>query len=134
TLTLITMIPRVAYGIPSEHGTRFARFLAPVFPIPEAGHSAVVALMLLVSAVAVFVAGVVVAWSMYMAAPVRADAIGRPRTAIHALLLNAYYVDALYDRAIVRPLLALSRFLAGVFDLRLIDGLVNALGRAVVAS
>src|SRR5947208_8534555 len=133
-LALLTVITGVAFGIPSEHGTRFARFLAPVFPIHEAGHSGVVALMLLVSAVAVFVAGVVVAWSMYMAAPVRADAIGRPRTAIHALLLNAYYVDALYDRAIVRPLLALSRFLAGVFDLRLIDGLVNALGRAVVAS
>ena len=34
---------------------------------------------------------------------------------------------------IVRPLLALSEFLARVFDLRLIDGLVNALGRSVVA-
>ena len=33
----------------------------------------------------------------------------------------------------MRPLLALSRFLAGVFDLRLIDGLVNAVGRTVVA-
>ncbi len=56
-----------------------------------------------------------------------------PKTAVHALLLNAYYVDALYDRVIVRPLLALSEFLARVFDLRLIDGLVNALGRSVVA-
>jgi NADH-quinone oxidoreductase subunit L len=64
---------------------------------------------------------------------VRAHQIGQPRTALQALLLNAYYVDALYDRLIVRPLLALSEFLARVFDLRLIDGLVNALGRAVVA-
>jgi len=75
-----------------------------------------------------------VAWFMYMATAVRPGTIGQPRTPIHALLLNAYYVDAIYDRAIVRPLLALSRFLAGVFDARLIDGLVNLLGRAVVAS
>jgi NADH-quinone oxidoreductase subunit L len=71
---------------------------------------------------------------MYMASPIRPAEIGRPKTAVHALLLNAYYVDALYDRVIVRPLLALSEFLARVFDLRLIDGLVNALGRSVVTS
>ena len=133
-LALLTVITGIAFGIPSDHGTRFERFLAPVFPIHESGHSGAVALMLLLSAVAVFVAGVMVAWFMYMATAVRPDTIGRPRTPIHALLLNAYYVDAIYDRAIVRPLLALSRFLAGVFDVRLIDGLVNLLGRAVVAS
>ena len=80
-----------------------------------------------------FVAGVMVAWFMYMAAAVRPDTIGRPRTPIHALLLNAYYVDALYDRVIVRPLLALSVFLARVFDLRVVDGLVNGVARTVVA-
>ncbi|MGH7346915.1 MAG: NADH-quinone oxidoreductase subunit L, partial [Candidatus Rokuibacteriota bacterium] len=132
-LALLTVVTGVAFGIPSEHGTRFERFLAPVFPVHPAGHSGAVSLMLLVSAVLVFVAGVLVAWYMYMAAPVRPDAIGTPRTAVRALLLNAYYVDALYDRAIVRPLLALSRFLAGVFDAGLIDGVVNALGRAVLA-
>jgi NADH-quinone oxidoreductase subunit L len=132
-LAILTVITGIAFGIPSDHGTRFERFLAPVFPVHESGQSGVVALMLLVSAVLAFVAGVMVAWSRYMASAVRAEEIGRPRTPIHALLLNAYYVDALYDRAIVRPLLALSRFLAGVFDLRLIDGLVNAVGRTVVA-
>jgi NADH-quinone oxidoreductase subunit L len=132
-LAMLTVVAGVAFGIPSEHGTRFARFLAPVFPVHEGGHGGFAALMVLVMAVLVFAAGVGLAWFMYMASPVRADAIGRPKTAVHALLLNAYYVDALYDRAIVRPLLALSEFLAHVFDLRLIDGFVNALGRSVVA-
>jgi NADH-quinone oxidoreductase subunit L len=132
-LALLTVVTGVVFGIPSEHGTRFARFLAPVFPVHESGHSGVVALVLLVMAVAVFAAGVALAWAKYMASPVRADEIGRPKTALHRWLLDAYYVDALYDRLIVRPLLALSEFLARVFDLRLIDGLVNALGRAVVA-
>jgi NADH-quinone oxidoreductase subunit L len=132
-LAVLTVVVGVAFGIPSEHGTRFARFLAPVFPVHEAGHGGFVALMLLVLAVAAFAAGVAAAWLRYMASPVRAQQIGQPRTALRALLLNAYYVDALYDRLIVRPLLALSEFLARVFDVRLIDGLVNALGRAVVA-
>jgi len=132
-LAMLTVVAGVAFGIPSEHGTRFARFLAPVFPVHEGGHGGFAALMVLVMAVLVFAAGVGLAWFMYMASPVRADAIGRPKTAVHALLLNAYYVDALYEGAIVRPLLALSEFLAHVFDLRLIDGFVNALGRSVVA-
>jgi NADH-quinone oxidoreductase subunit L len=132
-LAVLTVITGVALGIPSEHGTRFARFLAPVFPVHEGGHGGFAALLVLVMAVLVFAAGVALAWVVYMAAPIRADAIGRPKTAVHALLLNAYYVDALYDRVIVRPLHALSEFLARVFDLRLIDGLVNALGRSVVA-
>jgi NADH-quinone oxidoreductase subunit L len=131
-LALLTVVTGIAFGIPSDHGTRFERFLAPVFPVHESGHSGAIALMLLVSAITAFVAGVVVAWFMYMAAGVRAGEIGQPRTPIHALLLNAYYVDALYDRAIVRPLLALSRALATAFDVRLVDGLVNAVGRAVV--
>src|SRR5262249_47098951 len=50
----------------------------------------------------------------------------------HRLLLNAYYVDWLYDRLVVRPLFALYEFLARAVDLGAIDGLVNATGRAVV--
>ena len=132
-LALLTVVTGVAVGIPSDHGTRFARFLAPVFPLHEGGHGGFAALLILVLAVLVFAAGFALAWFMYMAGPIRPAEIGQPKTAVHALLLNAYYVDALYDRVIVRPLLALSVFLARVFDLRVIDGLVNALGRTVVA-
>jgi NADH-quinone oxidoreductase subunit L len=63
---------------------------------------------------------------------VRAAAIGQPRTLLHRLLLNAYSVDWIYDRLIVRPLFLLSQFLARVLDLGIIDGLVNATGRAVL--
>jgi NADH-quinone oxidoreductase subunit L len=132
-LALLTVVTGVAVGIPSDHGTRFARFLAPVFPLHEGGHGGFAALLILVLAVLVFAAGFALAWFMYMAGPIRPAEIGQPKTAVHALLLNAYYVDALYDRVIVRPLLALSVFLARGFDLRVIDGLVNALGRTVVA-
>src|SRR5438445_3805930 len=47
--------------------------------------------------------------------------------------MTAYCVDLIYDRLIVRPLFVLSVFLAYRVDLGIIDGLVNAVGRAVVA-
>src|SRR4029453_18869648 len=77
--------------------------------------------------------GFALAWFMVMANPVRPAEIGQPKTGVHSLLLNAYYVDGLYDRVIVRPLLALSVFLARVLDPRVIHGLVNGIGRTVVA-
>jgi NADH-quinone oxidoreductase subunit L len=130
-LALLTVVAGWAVGVPSEHGTRFARFLAPVFPLAETASGGVTAYMLLVLSVVVVAAGVVLAWYMYMTVPVRQEAIGRAQTPVHAFLLNAWYFDWLYDRAIVGPLVALYRFFAR-FDLGVIDGIVNLAGRVVV--
>ncbi|MGH7388363.1 MAG: NADH-quinone oxidoreductase subunit L [Candidatus Rokuibacteriota bacterium] len=133
-LAMLTVVAGWAVGVPAETGTRFARFLGSVFPLHhEGGHGGFVGYVLLILNVVVAAAGIVLAWLMYGASPVRPDTIGRPRNALHALLLDAWYVDRLYDVAIVRPLHALSVFLARVFDLGVLDGLVNATGRAVVA-
>jgi NADH-quinone oxidoreductase subunit L len=131
-LAILTGVAGWAVGVPSDHGTRFARFLAPVLPAHESGPGGVAAYMLLILSVVVVAAGVMLAWFLYLSTPLRPAAIGQPRTPVHRLLLNAYYVDWLYDRAIVRPLYGLSEILAGVIDLGIIDGLVNALGRAVL--
>ncbi|MBI2524377.1 MAG: NADH-quinone oxidoreductase subunit L [Candidatus Rokubacteria bacterium] len=128
-LAALTAVAGLALGWPSAHGTAFARFLAPVFPVEEAAHgSAVVA-----ASVAVAVGGVLLAWLMYGRRPVRAEEIAAPKHAIHSLLLHKYYVDELYDALFVRPLFALCRWCARVFDLGLIDGAVNGIGRGVVA-
>ena len=132
-LAVLTFLAGWAVGMPSEGGTRFARFLSPVFPPAAHEWSGVVTLMLAVLSTIAASAGIVLAWFRYAAAPVKADTIGRPRTLFHKLLRNAYYVDFIYDRLIVQPLYALSVFLARRVDLGVIDGLVNALGRAVVA-
>jgi NADH-quinone oxidoreductase subunit L len=133
-LALLTLVAGFAVGIPSEHGTPFGRFLSPVLPVHETEHGGVAGIMLLVLSVIVVAAGILLAWFMYVATPVKAEAIGRPTSAVHRLLLNAWYVDWLYDRLIVRPLYALALFLAGVFDLGVVDGIVNGLGRAVAWS
>jgi NADH-quinone oxidoreductase subunit L len=132
-LAVLTILAGWVLGVPSEEGTRFQRFLAPVFALHPEEHGGVTAIMLLVLSVIVVFAAIVLAWFLYGAGPVVADQIGRPRTVVHRLLLNAWYVDWLYDRAIVRPLLALCAFLAGVFDTRVVDGAVNGLGRMVTA-
>src|SRR6266566_7275042 len=129
----LTFLAGWAVGMPSETGTRFARFLTPVFPPAAHEWSGAVTLMLAVLSTSAASAGIVLAWFRYAAAPVKAATIGQPRTPFHKLLLNAYYVDLIYDRLIVRPLYVLSVFLAYRVDLGIIDGLVNAVGRAVVA-
>ncbi|MEK7364100.1 MAG: NADH-quinone oxidoreductase subunit L, partial [candidate division NC10 bacterium] len=132
-LALLTAVAGVAVGIPSAHGTAFARFLSPVFPLAEeAGHGGLSALTLLILSVIAAVAGVLLAWLIYDSRPVNAEAIGRPRNWLHALVLNKYYVDEMYDALFVRPLVGLAGFCARVLDLGFVDGIVNGVGRLVV--
>src|SRR5207245_8081327 len=77
-LAMLTVVAGVAFGIPSEHGTRFARFLAPVFPVHEGGHGGFAALMVIVMAVLVFADGVGLAWLLFMVLRVRIEADGCP--------------------------------------------------------
>jgi len=53
---------------------------------------------------------------------------GEPSGGLRGLLYNKWYVDELYDRIVVRPLLAVSRFAWKVIDSFIIDGLVNLVG------
>jgi len=51
-----------------------------------------------------------------------------PDSGIRKVLLDKWYVDELYDRVIVQPILGLSRFCWKWIDQVLIDGTVNAVG------
>ncbi len=127
-LGLLTFVAGLALGLPYE-GTQLASWLESVFTPHEGKHSYLVMLL----SVIVVAAGLGLALQRYKLTPVKPERVGEPSTALRRLLLNAYYVDALYDRAIVRPLYALSVVLARSFDLGLIDGIVNGIGRTVVA-
>lgn len=50
---------------------------------------------------------------------------------IAKLLENKWYVDELYDAVIVKPLSAFSSFLNRIVEIKLIDGFVNGVGKAV---
>jgi NADH-quinone oxidoreductase subunit L len=127
-LSLLTLVAGFVFGLPLG-ATRIAHLLGAVFAEHKGGHSAIVVLL----SVVVFVAGLGLAMYRYRMTPVKADVVGRPRTPVHALLINAYYVDWIYDRLIVQPLYALSVVLARAVDLGVIDGIVNGVGRLVTA-
>jgi NADH-quinone oxidoreductase subunit L len=132
-LAIATTVAGLAFGIPSSHGTAFARFLAPVLPLGEGEHGAGIAFTLLLLSAVVAIAGVTLAWYVYGRSPVRAASIGVPRNPLHKLLLEKYYVDEIYDFLFVRPIYHLSLWLARVFDPVVIDGLVNGTATAVTA-
>jgi NADH-quinone oxidoreductase subunit L len=125
-LAVLTLVAGGALGV-SASPWHLGHVLAPVFPAREEAHGLLVPVLSAVAALA----GVAVAWARYARRPVRAEELGRPRNALHALVFHKYYVDELYDAVFVRPGLGLSTWCARVFDAGVIDGAVNGLGRAV---
>ncbi|MFB3854971.1 MAG: NADH-quinone oxidoreductase subunit L [Vicinamibacterales bacterium] len=101
------------------------------------GHAGEADLELMLMAVTSLLAlgGIGVAAHFFLRHPDRADMVATRFAGAYRLLENKYYVDEIYDRAIVRPLVALStEGLWKRLDAGLIDGLVNGTGAAVTAS
>ncbi|MEE9607963.1 MAG: NADH-quinone oxidoreductase subunit L [Myxococcota bacterium] len=120
---------------PVENSNSLANFLAPVLSLPlhDVPHSTEYRLGAI--AVAAALLGTLVAWWLYVK---RTDLPGRLAHSfswVHRLLLNKYYVDEVYDAALVRPLVTLSdRVLFRGIDAGLIDKWgVNGTARTVRA-
>lgn len=112
------------------------RFLAPVFaesgvPEPAQGGVALSSAALAVISLVAAVLGIAVAWLTYVRGYRPAEGMRRAFRPLYTLLADRYYVDELYDRAIVRPGQRLSDFLASDFDRGFLDGIVNGVGAAV---
>ena len=116
-----------ALNISPEDSNSFANFLAPVLSnvVHEATHSE--ERLLALYSVGVAAVGAALAYWMYVLAPAVPAAIRTSLGGMHKLVVNKYYVDELYDRVFVRPLVAISeRVLHRFIDAGLIDGvLVN---------
>ena len=119
-------------GIPEvlmEGGHILANFLAPVFAesaklqhAHETAHNTeymLMAISVLLSLIAIFYA---------IAKFRKRPELNEPEGA-SKLLANKWYVDELYDAAIVRPLGSFGKFLNNVMERSVIDGLVNGVGR-----
>jgi NADH-quinone oxidoreductase subunit L len=103
-------------------------WLAPMFPVVENEAQ----LPMIISA-AFGIAGILLAFVVYVAQPSLSDSLKSAAGPIYTLLINKYYVDELYNAAIVKPLTLVSRAVLwrGV-DEGLIDtGLVNGFGQLV---
>lgn len=74
--------------------------------------------------IAIALAGIALGWLIFKTKPVRE---------MPGLLVHKYYVDEIYDAAIIKPIEATSREgLWKVFDLGVIDGLIHTIGRSVI--
>jgi NADH-quinone oxidoreductase subunit L len=111
-------------------------FLAPVFkdvvhvnaeqPEPLFSESTLILFSVLVALV-----GIGIAYLTYVRGFRVAEGVRKVFRPVYLLLSRKYFVDELYDWVIVKPLQLLSRFLASIFDLTILDGLINGIGRLI---
>jgi NADH-quinone oxidoreductase subunit L len=118
-------------------------FLHPAFLAPGAPHEAAAAvhgeagteLMLMGLSVGLALAGIGIAAYFWLRNPAAADAWSKRFGGFYRLLCNKYYVDEIYDTAIVQPIKIISTggLWKGV-DAGGIDGIVNGVGLGVRGS
>ncbi len=102
-------------------------------PAPEAEeHGASTELMLMGLSSAVAIAGIVIAVYFWLRNREAADALSQRMHVFYNLLCNKYYVDEIYDAAIVQPmrLLSINGLWKGI-DVGIVDGTVNGVGAVV---
>jgi NADH-quinone oxidoreductase subunit L len=142
---LAPVISQVPAANPGEAGAEDVHWLSPppqavdgkpaVAPVGEAPSAATAhetptpeelraeRLLALIS-VLIALSGIAIGWFMFERQPLRA----MPR-----LLEDKYYVDEVYDAAVINPILVGSREgLWKIFDLGVIDGIIHTVGNAVV--
>jgi len=119
-------------GIPESFmtgGDRLAEFLSPViYPSGQAAEiisSGTEISLMALSSVLVFVM-IGFAWSQYR------NYKEKETTGFGKILENKWWVDEIYDAIIVRPLNWLGNFLNSFFDKKIVDGIVNGVGRLVI--
>ena len=80
-------------------------------------------------------AGIAIAWLMYVARPGMADSLAAAFKLPYQVIYNKWFVDEIYDAAVVKPVVGGSRLLLwkGV-DQGLIDGSVNGVGSRAFVS
>jgi NADH-quinone oxidoreductase subunit L len=140
-------------GVPAALGgaNLFHHWLEPVFAGHAGGHgmgvgavthgavtvaaaaadhgSSSLELILMVVSVLVAIGGIFLARVLYLQYPGGAAAITSRLGGFYRLVFNKYYIDELYERAIVRPGYAISdKIMFRVIDAGIIEGIVNGLG------
>ncbi len=117
-------------GIPPlfvEHGDKIGEFLAPVLGHSEGHGTHAQEYFVMGASIFVALAGWLVAYTMYLKKTDLPQKIGSMFKPIHTLLFNKYYIDELYSKTIVQPVLKASDKIILGFDTYIIEGIVNGL-------
>lgn len=117
-----------------EHGDRIGEFLAPVLGHPHGEGTHAEEMMVMGMSIFVAVAGWFIAYQMYVKRTELPQKIGAKFQSIYRLLYNKYWVDELYSKIIVQPVLKASdKIVLGFFDAKIIEGVVNGLPHLIGA-
>ena len=132
TIPLIVLATLTAIGglVNTPWRLGFEHFLEPSFELVALPHlpSAVTLWLLAVGTLFVVFAGIVLAWLRYGRGPLPVEHGG-----FWADAVRGYGVDDFYGRVIVEPGKAIATWTATVLDTKVIDGVVNGVGRATKA-
>ncbi|MBI5408968.1 MAG: NADH-quinone oxidoreductase subunit L [Nitrospirae bacterium] len=124
-------------GIPPllmEHGDKIGEFLAPALGHPHSEGSHAEELMVMGMSIFVAAAGWFIAYKMYIKNPELPQKIGAKLQGLYQLLYNKYYVDELYSKLFVQPMLKFSdKVILGFFDKEIIEGIVNGVPNLIGA-
>jgi NADH-quinone oxidoreductase subunit L len=77
----------------------------------------------------IVLAGVGLAYMMYMQKRTIPETLAQKFPVFYKLLLNKWYIDELYEWNVIKPLHSFSLFLWQVADVKIIDGIVNGTAR-----
>jgi NADH-quinone oxidoreductase subunit L len=125
-------------GLPGHWlwGNRFEVFLEPVLGAGPEGQplSQYTEYFVMANSVVVALAGLAVAYIFYIVRPELPGAVAQKAAGLYDLVFNKYYVDELYDVLFIRPTVGVSNWLWRVFDVGVVDGLVNGTAEAVAAN
>ena len=124
-----------ASGARPESGVRTVAVQATHEASEAADEKTSTELMLMAVSSGVAIAGILIATYFWLRNRAAADAMATRMHGLYSLLMHKYYVDELYDAAIVQPIKLLST--GGLWkgaDAGVIDGAVNGVGQAVRAT
>ncbi|MCC7029271.1 MAG: NADH-quinone oxidoreductase subunit L [Chitinophagaceae bacterium] len=116
-------------GIPEHHA--LAAFLQPLLVTSgheEAHLSFNTEIVLMAIAVAIALAGIIIAWSEYKKYNAQ-----KQTTGLASFFEHKWYIDELYDMIISKPLKNISSFFEKVIERAGIDGAVNGVGKMIQA-
>jgi len=113
------------FGIPG--------FLEPVFATGSdtGSHHGGGAAGIMMTATLMGLLGIAGAYYLYVMRPGLPDQLARTWQALYQGSLHKWYVDEAYDRTIVRPMFVLADELWTKIDVRIVDGAVNGVARAI---
>ena len=128
-------MPKILGG---EHGNLLENWLEPIY-MPAMNklevygtHTRVEEILLMAASAAAALSAIYFALHIYTRKPDIAVKVSSRFKVLYNILLNKYFVDEIYDAAIVNPVQKGSeRFLWKFFDMKIIDGAVNGIAALI---